>query len=79
MRISPISVLNVKNCQKHNLKTQTAQDPNFKGWGGVLGTVGGAILGAGLTAISGGALLWTVPAISGITGIGGDIYEKSRK
>ena len=79
MRISPISVSPMRNNQNYNFKKQNVQNPNFKGWGGALGTIGGALLGVGLTAISGGALAWTIPALSGGCAIGGDMYEHKDK
>ena len=79
MKVCPINSYSVNNYQNHNVKKQQTQNPNFKGWGGALGTLGGAIVGVGVTVLSGGALAWTIPAISGLSGIGGDIYEHSRK
>ena len=79
MKICPISVCSVKNYQNYNVKKQQPQNPNFKGWGGALGTIGGALVGVALTAASGGALAWTIPALSGASAIGGDIYEHRNK
>ena len=84
MRVSSINVAQpvVKNYNFRNSKvhsTPTAEAPSFKGWGGVLGTVLGAGAGIALTVATGGALAWTIPAISGISGIGGDMYEKKDK
>ena len=77
MRISPISVSYANNYHNSNLKN--VQNPNFKGWGGALGTILGAGAGVLLTAASGGALAWTIPALSGGGAIGGDIYEHRDK
>ena len=79
MRISPISVSYARNYHNSNLKSQNVQNPNFKGWGGALGTILGAGAGVILTAASGGALAWTIPALSGGGAIGGDIFEHSSK
>ena len=79
MKVCPISVSPVRNYQNLNVTKQQPQNPNFKGWGGALGTLGGALLGVGLTAVSGGALAWTIPALSGVSAIGGDIFEHRNK
>ena len=81
MRICPInSVSQARNYQNYNrMQSKNVQNPNFKGWGGFLGTVGGALVGVALTAATGGALAWTIPALSGTGGIGGDMYEKKDK
>ena len=79
MKVCPISVSHVRNYQNFNVKHQSAQTPNFKGWGGALGTILGAGAGVLLTAATGGTLAWTIPALSGGAAIGGDIYEKSNK
>ena len=79
MKVCPISVSNAKNYQSYNVKNQNVQHPNFKGWGGALGTILGAGAGVLLTAASGGALAWTIPALSGGGAIGGDVYEHSSK
>ena len=80
MRICPISVSPARNYQNHNLhKTHKIQNPSFNGAGGVFGTIIGGVLGLGLTAISGGALAWTIPALSGSGAIGGDMYENKDK
>jgi len=79
MRICPISVAHARNFQNYNVKNQNVQNPNFKGWGGALGTVLGAGAGILLTAASGGTLAWTIPALSGASAIGGDIYEHRNK
>ena len=76
MRISSINVAQPRMTVR-NLKH--VQNPNFKGWGGVVGTLGGSALGLGLSVLSGGALLWTIPLLGGAAGIGGDIYEKKDK
>ena len=75
MRISPISVSNANNY----VKNQNVQNPNFKGWGGALGTIIGAGAGVLLTAASGVALAWTIPALSGGGAIGGDVFEHKTK
>jgi len=79
MKISPISVSPARNYQNYNLKQQNVQNPNFRGLGGALGTIVGAGAGVLLTAVSGGALAWTIPALSGAGTIGGDIYEHKSK
>lgn len=79
MRISPICVSLARNSQNYNVQKQNAQNPSFNGYGGALGTIGGALIGIGLTALSGGALAWTIPAISGAGAIGGDMCEHSSK
>lgn len=78
MRISSIHVAQPMNVN-HNLRRNNVQNPNFKGWGGALGTIGGSAVGIGLTLLSGGALAWTIPMLGGAGGIGGDIYEKKDK
>ena len=76
MRVSSINVAQPRMTVK-NLKH--VQNPNFQGKGGALGTILGAAVGLGVTAISGGALFWTVPLFAGSGGIGGDIYENKNK
>lgn len=78
MRISSINVAQPRNLNC-NLRTKNVQNPNFKGWGGALGTLFGAGVGVALTVASGGALAWTIPALGGVSGIGGDIFEKKDK
>ena len=84
MRISSITMAQPRNVnynlRKKNVQAaqMNAQQPSFKGWGGAFGTIGGALVGIGLTALSGGALFWTIPAISGLSGIGGDMYENKK-
>ena len=80
MRICPITVSQARNYQNYKVQhSQKMQSPGFKGAGGVFGSIGGALLGLGLTALSGGALAWTIPALSGSGAIGGDMYEKKDK
>ena len=78
MRINSICVAQKTNYPNYR-SANYAQNPNFKGWGGALGTLGGAAAGIGLTILTGGAALWTVPLISGLSGIGGDMFEKKDK
>ncbi len=76
MRISSISIAQPKNVY-YNQNLKRSEATNFKGWGAT-GTLIGAAAGGILTAMSGGALFWTIPALSGLSGIGGDIYEHNR-
>ena len=78
MRVSSIHVAQPMRTN-YNLHSKNHQNPNFKGWGGVLGTLGGTAVGAVLTVASGGALMWTIPLLGGTAGIGGDMYEKKDK
>ena len=84
MRISSISVAQPRTIN-YNFKKQNVQprvinhSPSFNGSGGAAGTIVGSLLGIGLTAISGGALAWTIPMLGGVGGIGGDMYEKKDK
>lgn len=84
MRISSISVAQPRTTN-YNFRRQNVQapvinnSPSFNGSGGAVGTLFGSLLGIGLTAISGGALAWTIPMLGGVGGIGGDIYEKKDK
>ncbi len=78
MRVSSINVAQPRNLN-YNLRNKNAQTPNFRGWGGALGTIGGAAVGIVLTAASGGALAWTIPLLGGSGAIGGDMYEKKDK
>ena len=84
MRIYPVAYSPVRNYQKANVKvqrneTQVQQNPNFKGWGGAFGTFFGTCAGVALTAMTGGALAWTIPVLGGTGAIGGDMYvEKDR-
>ena len=89
MRINPISVSHARNYQ--NLRNQKnvqspipqsdaeVQNPSFKGWGGVCGTILGSAVGIGLTVLTGGAAAWTIPILGGGAAIGGDIYENKGK
>ena len=78
MRVSSINIAQPKMANYH-VKNQNVQTPNFRGIGGVMGSLLGAGAGLFLTAASGGALFWTIPALCGSGAIGGDIFEKKDK
>ena len=79
MRISPINArlyANQTNYSKNAVCPTEVNQPSFKHTSGSIGVIGGAFAGVCLTILSGGTLLWTVPVLGGVGGLGGELSHK---